>query len=63
MRERDHALVFHIGSSTFEVSEAAFDAGIGGYIWQNSGLSWSVGDMVDVRLRRATAQALGRTPL
>ena len=48
-------LVFHIGSSTFEVSEATFDTGVGGYIWQNSGLSWSVDDTVDVRLRRATA--------
>ena len=48
-------LVFHIGSSTFKVSEATFDTGVGGYIWQNSGLSWSVGDMVDVRLRRTTS--------
>ena len=50
----DTTLVFHIGSSTFEVSEATFDTGVGGYIWQNSGLSWSVGDTVDVRLRRST---------
>ena len=48
-------LVFHIGSSTFEVSEATFDTGVGGYIWQDSGLSWSVGDTVDLRLRRAPA--------
>ena len=47
-------LVFHIGSSTFAVSEATFDTGVGGYIWQNSGLSWSVDDTVDVRLRRTT---------
>ena len=52
------SLVFHIGSSTFEVSEATFDTGVGGYIWQNSGLSWSVGDMVDVRLRRTTGGAV-----
>ena len=47
------SLVFHIGSSTFEVSEADFTDGIG-YSWLDSGLSWSVGDMVDVRLRRTT---------
>ena len=52
------SLVFHIGSSTFKVSEATFDTGVGGYIWQNSGLSWSVGDMVDVRLRRTTGGAV-----
>ena len=50
----EETLEFHIGSSTFKVSEATFDTGVGGYYWQNSGLSWSVGDMVDVRLRRAT---------
>ena len=49
----EETLEFHIGSSTFEVSEATFTDGIG-YYWQNSGLSWSVGDTVDVRLRRAT---------
>ena len=46
-------LEFHIGSSTFEVSAATFTNGIG-YSWLDSGLSWSVGDMVDVRLRRST---------
>ena len=51
-------LVFHIGSSTFEVSEATFDTGVGGYIWQDSGLSWSVDDTVDLRLRRATAPTI-----
>ncbi|WP_428097661.1 fibronectin type III domain-containing protein [Candidatus Rariloculus sp.] len=49
----EETLEFHIGSSTFEVSEATFTDGIG-YSWLNSGLSWSVGDTVDVRLRRAT---------
>ena len=52
------SLVFHIGSSTFKVSKATFDTEVGGYIWQNSGLSWSVGDMVDVRLRRTTGGAV-----
>ena len=51
------SLVFHIGSSTFEVSEATFTDGIG-YSWLDSGLSWSVGDMVDVRLRRTTGGAV-----
>ena len=48
-------LEFHIGGSTFKVSEAT-DGGGGtnSYYWLNSGLSWSVGDMVDVRLRRTT---------
>ena len=49
----EETLEFHIGSSTFKVSEATFEDGVG-YYWLNSGLSWSVGDMVDVRLRRAT---------
>ena len=55
-------LVFHIGSSTFEVSEATFDTGVGGYIWQDSGLSWSVDDTVDVRLRRARRPRRRRSP-
>ena len=50
-------LEFHIDGSPFKVSEATFDVGVG-YYWQNSGLSWSVGDMVDVRLRRATAPTI-----
>ncbi len=50
-------LEFHIGGSTFKVSEATFDVGVG-YYWQNSGLSWSVGDMVDVRLRQSTAPTI-----
>ena len=49
----EETLVFHIGSSTFKVSAATFEVGVG-YSWQNSGLSWSVGDMVVVRLRRST---------
>ena len=50
-------LEFHIGGSPLKVSEATFDVGVG-YYWQNSGLSWSVDDMVDVRLRRSTAPTI-----
>ena len=50
----EETLEFHIGGSTFKVSAATFDVGVGAYYWLNSGLSWSVGDMVDVRLRRST---------
>ena len=48
-------LEFYTRSNTFKVIEATQFARGSGYYWENSGLSWSAGDEVTLRLRQAGA--------
>ena len=48
-------LEFNTGGRTFKVSEATKTPSGNGYYWTNSGLSWSAGGEVTLRLRQAGA--------
>ena len=43
-------LVFHVDSDTFSLQTATFNAAERAFAWPNSGLSWSAGDTIELKL-------------